>query len=74
MDCIIYISYFGAAGLFHMQLHAAIYPPSPENTWLRKVKRGRAVNLNLIKCRSAVEKSPPAADLFSRFLRADNGE
>lgn len=44
-----------------------IYPLSPADSWLREVKRGSAVNLNLIKCREPAGKSLSAA----HFLSAD---
>lgn len=46
----------------------AIYPLSSADSWLREVKRGSTVNLNLIKCREPVGMSLSAADLHGRSL------
>lgn len=40
----------------------AIYPPSSADSWLREVKRGSAVNLNLIKFREPAGESLSAVD------------
>lgn len=52
----------------------AIYPPSSTDSWLREVKRGSVVNLNLIKCGEPVGKSLSAADFLCRSLCADTSE
>lgn len=49
----------------------AIYPPSSADSWLREVKRGSIVNLNLIKCGELAGKSLSAADFLCRSHSAD---
>lgn len=49
----------------------AIYPLSSADSRLREVKRGSAVNLNLMKCREPAGKSLSAADFRCRSAETD---